>query len=82
MNAGGERVYRPHAMADDPDNLVLQMLRRIDRNVSEMREDVRNLQVRVTHLEEGMAALNRRMDRFDLRLDRIERRLELSDAAL
>ncbi len=82
LNAHSERGYRPHAMADEPDNRILHMLRRIDNNVSEMREDLRDLQRRVTHLEEGMAGFNRRMDRFDARLDRIERRLEISDAVI
>jgi predicted nuclease with TOPRIM domain len=67
-------------MADEPDNLIIAMLRRIDANVAEMRQDIRDLQVRMTHVEEGLAGVNRRLDRLDLRVDRIERRLELSDA--
>jgi hypothetical protein len=67
-------------MADEPDNLMLVMLRRIDSTVAETREDIRELKVRMTHVEEGLAGVNRRIDRVELRLDRIERRLDLADA--
>ena len=69
-------------MADESDNLVLPMLRRSDANVSEMREDIRDLKVRMTHVEEGLAGVNRQIDRVELRLDRIERRPELVDSSL
>jgi hypothetical protein len=68
-------------MADEPDSLVLAMLRRIDANVAETREDIRDLKGRMTHVEEGLAGVNRRIDRVELRLDRIERRLDLVDTA-
>jgi tetrahydromethanopterin S-methyltransferase subunit G len=58
-----ERVYRAHAMADEPDNLALRMLRRIDEKLDRLIEDVQGLKVRMTNVE--------------ARLDRIERRLEL-----
>jgi hypothetical protein len=69
-------------MADEPDNLILHTVRRIDSNVSEMREDLRDLQRRARHLVEGMSGFDRRRDRFDARLDRIERRLEIADAVI
>ena len=68
-------------MADAPDNLVLQLLRRIDERTVRMAEDIHDLKVHVTSLEENMAGLNRRIDRIENRLDRIERRLDLADAA-
>ncbi len=68
-------------MADQPDTIVLLMLRRIDANVAETRDDVRDVKVGMTHVEEGLAGVNRPIDRMDVRLDRIEKRLELSDAA-
>jgi len=77
--AGSEPAIAP-GMADEPDSLVLHMLRRIDANVAELRDDVRELKVQMTHVEEGLAGVNRRIDRVELRLDRIERRLELTDA--
>ncbi len=80
LEARARTVYRP-AMADEPDNLVLQYLRRIDVNVTRLSDDVRDLKVRMTGVEEGLMLINRRMDRFEQRLDRIERRLELVDHA-
>jgi archaellum component FlaC len=73
-------------MADEPDNLVLVMLRRIDAKLDRVIEDVRDLKVRMTNVEErlgavemSIAGINRRIDRIELRLDRIERRLDLVD---
>jgi predicted nuclease with TOPRIM domain len=78
----GERRYRRPAMADEPDNLTLLLLRRIDTNVAEMRDDIQDLKIRMTHVEEGLAGVNRRLDRLDVRVDRLERRLELADKPL
>ncbi len=69
-------------MADEPDNLVLQYLRRIDAKLDRVIEDVQDLKARVTALGEGLAGVHRRMDRFELRLDRIEKRLDLVDHSL
>jgi predicted nuclease with TOPRIM domain len=66
-------------MSDEPDNIVLVMLRRIDAKLDRVGEDVHNLKVRMTSVEEGMAAMNRRVDRIEERLDRIERRLDLTE---
>ena len=67
-------------MAGEPDNLMLVMLRRIDETTQRTRDDILDLKVRVTAVEEGLAGVNRRLDRLEARVDRIERRLELSDA--
>ncbi len=64
-------------MADAPDNVVLVYLRRIDEKVDRVIDDVRDLKVRVTNLEEGQAGIHRRLDRIETPLDRIERRLDL-----
>lgn len=61
----------------EPDNLVLVYLRRIDEKVDRVIDDVRDLKLRVTNLEEGQAGIHRRLDRVELRLERIERRLDL-----
>lgn len=73
-------------MADEPDNLVLQILRRVEQRLTAIEtrmdrvgEDVQDMKVRLTHVEEGLAGVNRRLDRIDTRLDRTERRLELTD---
>jgi archaellum component FlaC len=67
-------------MADEPDNIVLVMLRKIDQRTERMAEDLHDLKVRVTAVEEGLAGVNRRLDRLETRFERIEKRLELSDA--
>ena len=64
-------------MADEPDNIILQYLRRIDAKVDHLADDVRDLKVRMTAVEEGLAGVHRRIDRVENRLDRIERRLDL-----
>jgi archaellum component FlaC len=64
-------------MADEPDNIVLIYLRRLDEKLDRVVDDVRDLKVRVTGVEEGLAGINRRLDRVETRLDRIERRLDL-----
>jgi archaellum component FlaC len=66
-------------MADEPDNLVLQMLRRMDTKLDRVIDDLGDLKVRMTHVEEGLAGVNRRLDRLETRVDRIEKRLDLVD---
>jgi predicted nuclease with TOPRIM domain len=67
-------------MADEANNLVLEHLRHIRGAVDAVREDVREIKIRVGHLEHQYASLSTRMDRIDERLDKIERRLDLADA--
>ena len=61
----------------EPDNVVLAYPRRIDEKVDRVIDDVRDIKVRVTNLEQGQAGIQRRLDRVEARLDRIERRLDL-----
>ena len=68
-------------MTTEPDNIVLSILRKIDQRTERMAEDLQDLKVGVTSVEEGLAGVNRRLDRLDHRVERIEQRLELSDAA-
>ncbi len=67
-------------MSGDPDNIVLEILRRMDRKVDRISEDMRDLKVRTTSVETGIASIQRRIDGLEDRLERIERRLELADA--
>ena len=67
-------------MAQEVDNVVLVMLRKIDERTDRMASDLQDLKSRVTSIEEGLAGVNRRLDRLDNRVERIERRLELTDA--
>lgn len=64
-------------MSDEPDNPVLNYLRRIDEKLDRLVDDVRDIKVRLTSVEEGLAGVQRRIDRVDLRLERAEKRLEL-----
>ena len=67
-------------MAKEPDSIVLAILRKIDQRTERMAEDLQDLKVRVTSVEEGLAGVNRRLDRLEIRVERIEKRLELTDA--
>ena len=74
-------------MSDQPDNLILVYLRRMDERLERIEGDIADLKRRMTALEYNQASLHAdyaglqvRMDRFDERLARIERRLELQDA--
>ena len=67
-------------MAEGPDHVMLVLLRKIDERTERMADDLQDLKVRVTSVEEGLAGVNRRLDRLESRVERIERRLELTDA--
>ncbi|MCJ2070950.1 hypothetical protein MKK75_19505 [Methylobacterium sp. J-030] len=67
-------------MVDQPDNLVLVLLRRIDGKVDRLIDDVNDVKARMSAVEENLAGVHRRIDRIELRVERIERRLDLADA--
>ncbi len=74
-------------MTEETENLVVGLLRRIRISVERTEQDMADVKVRLSAVENLLgqhqmqfAALNSRMDRFDERLARIERRLELVDA--
>ncbi len=78
-------------MSDEPDNLTLVYLRRIDGKVDTIQSEVRELKHRLGLNELGLAAVRReiatlgetiahqsvRLDKMEDRLDRIGRRLDL-----
>lgn len=64
----------------EPDNIVLSILRRIDATVSRLGEDVQDVKVRLTAVEEAIVGVNRRLDCLEARVERIDRRLVLFDA--
>ena len=73
-------------MAREPENLVLEILRRMDTRLSHVADDVSDLKVRMTSMERGLASVEMsiagvqpRIDRVEQRLDRIEKRLDLVD---
>jgi archaellum component FlaC len=68
-------------MPDQPDSIMLAILRKIDQRTDHIAEDLHDLKVRVTSVGEGLAGVNRRLDRLETRVERIEKRLELSDVS-
>jgi hypothetical protein len=71
-------------MADEPDNPVLVMPRRMDAKRDRVNADVQDLEIRMTSVierpgsvEDGIAGVDRRIDRIEIRLDRIEKHLDL-----
>jgi len=70
------------SMMDETANLILEHLRTLRSGVEALREDMREVKIRLTHVEEGLAGVNRRIDRVESRLDRIETRLGLIDAPI
>ena len=68
-------------MTDEPDNLTLQLPRRMDAKLDRLLDDVQDIKIRLTSVEEGLTGVNRRIDRIEVRVDRIERRLDLTDAS-
>ena len=77
------------ATSDQPENIMLVYLRRLDSKMDRLAEGLMDLSGRVTSLEHQSALLHgdfagqsARMDRMENRLERIERRLDLVDAPL
>ena len=64
----------------EPYNIMLAMLRKIDQRTGRMAEDMQDLKLSATSVEEGLAGVNRRLDRIEHPVGRIEKRPELSDA--
>lgn len=67
-------------MVEKTDNIVLEHLRYMRKGIDDIREDVRDVKLRLTHVEENLAMMNRRIDRVESRLERVERRLDLVEA--
>jgi predicted nucleic acid-binding Zn-ribbon protein len=65
-------------MTDQPENLTLVFLRRLDTKMDRLIDDVADLKTRMTGIEEAVSGQSRRIDRVEARLDHIERRLELA----
>ena len=63
----------------EPDNIVLAMLRKMDRKLDRIADDVHDMKVRMTSVEENLAGVQRRIDRLEDRVERIESRLDIRD---
>ena len=73
-------------MPKEPSNIVLVHLRRIDRNVAKLVEDMSEVKTTIVALDGYIASSHvqvaghsTELDRIRARLERIERRLELSE---
>ena len=71
-------------MTIENESIMLEILKRIQVDMSEMKADVSDLRLRMTATEEHLATLvmstagiNHRLDRLSNRVERIERRLDL-----
>ncbi|MDF2601546.1 MAG: hypothetical protein K0Q54_4369, partial [Methylobacterium brachiatum] len=62
-------------MVDQPDNLLLVYLRRIDEKVDRLADDVRELKTRMTAVEEHVARVDLSIAGVNRRIDRVEARL-------
>ena len=74
-------------MTDEPVNLVLRFVRRIDKRLENLESVVLDMRPRLHPVEEQIVLLrsdvvriDHRMDRFDERMRRTERRLDLIEA--
>jgi hypothetical protein len=67
-------------MSGEPDKIFLIYPRRLDEKVDRLLDEMRDVKVRLTGVEENLAGVHRRLDRTDVRIDRIERRLDLAGA--
>jgi hypothetical protein len=79
-------------MSDQPENLTLIFLRRLDSKMDSLSQDIADLKHRMTAVGIQLgsmasteqihhASLAMRLDRHDARLERIERRLDLAEAS-
>ena len=68
-------------MSEQPENLVLVYLRRLDEKSDRLAFDMQDLKIRMTATEEAVVGVNRRLDRIETRLDRLERRLDLAETS-
>ena len=80
-------------MTDQTENLVLEILRRLQADMSDIKVTLRDVQHRLTLVETRLAGVERnlsdhyaayagqglRIDRIEERLGRVERRLEITD---
>lgn len=74
-------------MVDEPDNIVLIHLRRIDAKLDRLIDETADMKARLQTVETAVVDLRRdvvrldhRLDGIDQRLSRIERRLDLVEA--
>ncbi len=67
-------------MSDERADLILEHLRAIRSDISDLKTSMVEVKERLGFLEAQYASISRRVDRIDSQLDRIERRLDLVEA--
>lgn len=68
-------------MSDQPEDLVLSLLRAIHGDISQIKADMVEVKERLGFLEGSYASLSRRVDRIGGDVDRIKTRLELVESS-
>lgn len=67
-------------MSDDPENLILPLLRAIRTDIGEIRADMREMRGRISIVEATLVSMQQQLDRTRGDVERIKQRLELVDA--
>ena len=73
-------AHYPQDMPDEIIDITRERFNRLDAKLDLILDGVRNLQVRVTSIEENMGAMNRRLDHMERAVDQIRKRLDLVEA--
>jgi hypothetical protein len=69
-------------MGENVENLILQYLRRLDKKVDALADDVREARTVLSGVVQILASQYAHMLRVEMRLGRIEKRLDLHDPAI
>lgn len=67
-------------MADEPENLTLHYLRRLDEKTSEINAKLDEQRLRLTAVETQNIAILQHLDRISADISRIKKRLDLVEA--
>ena len=67
-------------MPDEAVNLTHEYLRRMDAKLDRLIDDLHDVKVRLTSLEENYGATSRRLDRIERDIAHIKKRLDLVEA--
>jgi len=67
-------------MSEQPENIILIFLRRLDQKVDRLIDDVSDLKLRVSAVVVAVARVDSRLDRLEHRFDVLERRQDSFEA--
>jgi predicted nucleic acid-binding Zn-ribbon protein len=67
-------------MADEPIDLNRERFNRIDAKLDRILDDLQDVKVRMTSMEENYGATSRRLDRIERDVSHIKKRLDLVEA--